>query len=174
MKIELNLTTAFTLRKRIKELATQYESTMKFGRFVVEPEQVEEELEKYENKNVYDTFVIWSKCNDEAYKLSNLIDENNEKGKTHLNALNVINKKIALATRIDQLLTANRTQKTRNPVTGNWEVTKLEKITDTDFEKIIDALTKEKVRQEDELSKINSNTKFSFDLDDEIYHKIYG
>lgn len=37
-----------------------------------------------------------------------------------------------------------------------------------------DALGKEKVKEEDELSKINSNTKFSFDLDDEIYHKIYG
>lgn len=174
MKIELNMTTAFTLRKRIKELAKQYEMVINYSKYVVEPEQVEEELEKFENKNVYDTFMIWSKCNDESYKLSNLIDENNEKGKSCLNALNVINKKIEVATRLEQLLKANRTQKSRNPVTGNWEVTKLEKITDTDFEKIIDALTKEKVRIEDELSKINSSTKFSFELDDEIYHKIYG
>ena len=42
------------------------------------------------------------------------------------------------------------------------------------IEKVVDALAKEKVKEEDELSKINSNTKFSFDLDDEIYHKIYG
>lgn len=174
MKIELNMTTAFTLRKRIKELAKQYEMVINYSKYVVEPEQVEEELEKFENKNVYDTFMIWSKCNDESYKLSNLIDENNEKGKACLNALNVINKKIEVATRLEQLLKANRTQKSRNPVTGNWEVTKLEKITDTDFEKIIDSLTKEKVRIEDELSKINSSTKFSFELDDEIYHKIYG
>jgi hypothetical protein len=103
-----------------------------------------------------------------------LIDEYNEKGKAHLNALNILNKKIEVATRLEQLLKANRTQKSRNPVTGNWEVTKLEKITDTDFEKVVDALSKEKVKEEDELSKINSNTKFSFDLDDEIYHKIYG
>lgn len=174
MKIELNMTTAFTLRKRIKELAKQYEMVINYSKYVVEPEQVEEELEKFENKNVYDTFMIWSKCNDESYKLSNLIDENNEKGKACLNALNAINKKIEVATRLEQMLKANRTQKSRNPVTGNWEVTKLEKITDTDFEKIIDALTKEKVRIEDELSKINSSTKFSFELDDEIYHKIYG
>ena len=174
MKLDLNMTTAFTLRKRIKVLARQYENVLSIGRFVVEPEQVEEELEKFENKNVYDTFLIWSKCNDEAYKLSNLIDEYNEKGKVHLNALNVINKKIEVASRLEQLLKANRTQKSRNPVTGNWEVTKLEKITDTDFEKLVDALCKEKVKEEDELSKINSNTKFSFDLDDEIYHKIYG
>jgi hypothetical protein len=50
----------------------------------------------------------------------------------------------------------------------------LEKISDTDFEAIVDALTKEKVRAEDDLSKTNANAKFTFDLDDEIYKKIYG
>lgn len=174
MKIELNMSTAFTLRKRLKTLAKQYEIVLIHSRYIVEPEQVEEELEKFENKNVYDTVVIWSKLNDELYRLSNLIDENNQKGKIYLNQLNVINKKIEVTTQLVQLLKLNRTQKSRNPVTGNWEVTKLEKITDTDFEKILEALSKEKIRAEDELSKVNSNTKLEFELDDEIYHKIYG
>lgn len=174
MKIELNMSTAFTLRKRIKDLGRTYESLLRFSRFVVEPEQVEEELEKYENKNVYDTFMLFSKCQDEAYKLQNLIDEHNNKGKVYLNQLNTINKKIEIATSCANLLKCNRTQKSRNPVTGNWEVTKLEKISDTDFEAIVDALTKEKVRAEDDLSKTNANAKFTFDLDDEIYKKIYG
>ena len=91
-----------------------------------------------------------------------------------LNQLNVINKKIEIATRCANALKLNRTSKSRNPVTGNWEVTKLVKITDTDFEAILDALTKEKVRAEDELSKINAKETFTFELDDEIYKKIYG
>ena len=174
MKIDLNMTTAFTLRKRIKELARQCENTLRFSRYIVEPEQVEEELEKFENKNVYDTFILFSKCNDEADKLQDLIDKNNIDNKIILNKLTVLNKKIEIATSCNNLLKGNRTQKSRNPVTGNWEVTKLEKITDTDFEKILDALTKEKVRMEDSLAKENANTKFTFDLDEEIYKKIYG
>jgi uncharacterized protein YpuA (DUF1002 family) len=174
MKIELNLTSAFTLRKRIKELGRVNEQILAFSKYVVEPEQVDEELEKFENKNVYDTFMLCSKCGDEAYRLQNLIDEHNNKGKVVLNQLNAINKKIEIATRCANALKVNRTQKSRNPVTGNWEVTKLQKITDTDFETILDALTKEKVRAEDELSKINSKETFTFELDDEIYKKIYG
>lgn len=174
MKIELNLTSAFTLRKRIKELGRVNEQILAYSKYVVEPEQVDEELEKFENKNVYDTFMLCAKCGDEAYRLQNLIDEHNSKGKVVLNQLNVINKKIEIATRCANALKLNRTSKSRNPVTGNWEVTKLVKITDTDFEAILDALTKEKVRAEDELSKINSKETFTFELDDEIYKKIYG
>ena len=174
MKIELNLTSAFTLRKRIKELGRVNEQVLAFSKYVVEPEQVDEELEKFENKSVYDTFMLSSKCGDEAYRLQNLIDEHNNKGKVVLNQLNAINKKIEIATRCTNALKVNRTQKSRNPVTGNWEVTKLQKITDIDFETILDDLTKEKVRAEDELSKINSKETFTFELDDEIYKKIYG
>ena len=174
MKIELNLTSAFTLRKRIKELGRVNEQILAYSKYVVEPEQVDEELEKFENKNVYDSFMLCSKCSDEAYRLQNLIDEHNSKGKVVLNQLNVINKKIEIATRCANALKLNRTSKSRNPVTGNWEVTKLVKITDTDFEAILDALTKEKVRAEDELSKINAKETFTFELDDEIYKKIYG
>ena len=75
MKIELNLTSAFTLRKRIKELGRVNEQLLAYSKYVVEPEQVDEELEKFENKNVYDTFMLCSKCGDEAYRLQNLIDE---------------------------------------------------------------------------------------------------
>lgn len=172
--MELNLTTAFTLRKRIKELASQYENVLTLSRYVIEPEAVNEQLEQFENNNVYDTFVIWSKCQDEVFKLQTLIDEHNNRGKEYLNALTAVNKKICVATKCAALLNANRTQKSRNPVTGNWEVITLKKITDTDFEKIKEALNKEKVRLEDELAKINSNEKFTFDLDEEIYKKIYG
>ena len=79
MKIELNLTSAFTLRKRIKELGRVNEQILAYSKYVVEPEQVDEELEKFENKSVYDTFKLCSKCGDEAYRLQNLIDEHNNK-----------------------------------------------------------------------------------------------
>lgn len=58
MKIELNLTSAFTLRKRIKELGKVNEQILSYSKYVVEPEQVDEELEKFENKSVYDTFIL--------------------------------------------------------------------------------------------------------------------
>ena len=46
MKIELNMTTAFTLRKRIKDLAAKYDRVLVISKYIVEPEQVDEELEK--------------------------------------------------------------------------------------------------------------------------------
>ncbi|MBO7694815.1 MAG: hypothetical protein J6T10_19535 [Methanobrevibacter sp.] len=174
MKIELNMTTAFTLRKRIKDLAAKYDRVLVISRYIVEPEQVDEELEKFENKNVYDTYKLWTKCLDVSNELSDIIDKNNAKGKVLMNKLNSINLKINVANRALNSLKLNRTQKSRNPVTGNWEVTKLEKITDVDFNEIIETLTKEKIRIEDELAKVNSSVKFDFEMDDEIYNKIYG
>lgn len=174
MKIELNMTTAFTLRKRIKDLAAKYDRILVISRYIVEPEQVDEELEKFENKNVYDTYKLWTKCLDVSNELSDIIDKNNAKGKVLMNKLNSINLKINVANRALNSLKLNRTQKSRNPVTGNWEVTKLEKITDVDFNEIIETLTKEKIRIEDELAKVNSSIKFDFEMDDEIYNKIYG
>lgn len=174
MKIELNMTTAFTLRKRIKDLAAKYDRVLVISRYIVEPEQVDEELEKFENKSVYDTYKLWTKCLDVSNELSDIIDKNNAKGKVLMNKLNSINLKINVANRALNSLKLNRTQKSRNPVTGNWEVTKLEKITDVDFNEIIETLTKEKIRIEDELAKVNSSVKFDFEMDDEIYNKIYG
>lgn len=174
MKIELNMTTAFTLRKRIKDLAAKYDRVFVISRYIVEPEQVEDELEKFENKSVYDTFKLWTKCLDVSNELSDIIDKNNAKGKVLMNKLNSINLKINVANRALNSLKLNRTQKSRNPVTGNWEITKLEKITDVDFNEIIETLTKEKIRIEDELAKVNSSVKFDFEMDDEIYNKIYG
>lgn len=174
MKIELNMTTAFTLRKRIKDLAAKYDRVLVISRYIVEPEQVDEELEKFENKSVYDTYKLWTKCLDVSNELSDIIDKNNAKGKVLMNKLNSINLKINVANRALNSLKLNRTQKSRNPVTGNWEVTKLEKITDVDFNEIIETLTKEKIRIEDDLAKVNSSVKFDFEMDDEIYNKIYG
>ena len=48
MKIELNLTSAFTLRKRIKELGRVNEQILAYSKYVVEPEQVDEELENFQ------------------------------------------------------------------------------------------------------------------------------
>lgn len=174
MKIELNMTTAFTLRKRIKDLAAKYDRVLVISKYIVEPEQVDEELEKFENKSVYDTYKLWTKCLDVSNELSDIIDKNNAKGKVLMNKLNSINLKINVANRALNSLKLNRTQKSRNPVTGNWEVTKLEKITEVDFNEIIETLTKEKIRIEDELAKVNSSVKFDFEMDDEIYNKIYG
>ena len=174
MKIELNMTTAFTLRKRIKDLAAKYDRVLVISRYIVEPEQVDEELEKFENKSVYDTYKLWTKCLDVSNELSDIIDKNNAKGKVLMNKLNSMNLMINVANSALNSLKLNRTQKSRNPVTGNWEVTKLEKITDVDFNEIIETLTKEKIRIEDDLAKVNSSVKFDFEMDDEIYNKIYG
>ena len=40
--------------------------------------------------------------------------------------------------------------------------------------KELETLKQKKVRLEDELSKINSQAKFTFDLNDTIYTRIYG
>jgi regulator of sigma D len=95
-------------------------------------------------------------------------------GKKILNGLNKVNAQITVVQQIENKLKANRTSKSRNPVTGNWEVATLEKITDFDATKELETLKQKKVRLEDELSKINSQAKFTFDLNDTIYTRIYG
>lgn len=174
MKIELNISTAMILRKRIKELASNYESVLIGTQYIAEPEKVSEILEKFEDNNVLKTYDMWCTCLNEVTALSNLIDEHNVEGKSLLNVLNTLNLIMDRVNRIITLSNASRTSKTRNPVTGVWEVNKYEKITDTDFSVILDGLKKKKIKIEDDLAKFNANTKFDFELNDDVYHKIYG
>lgn len=174
MKLDLNLTTAFTLRKRIKELLNKINAQMIYAQYVVEPERKEEILESFETKNVEGSYKFLSDLMEANRELSNLIDEQNLAGKKILNALNKVNAQITLVQQIENKLKANRTSKSRNPVTGNWEVATLEKITEFDATKELETLKQKKVRLEDELSKNNSQAKLTFDLNDEIYNRIYG
>lgn len=174
MKLDLNLTTAFTLRKRIKELLNKINSQMVYAQYVVEPERKEEILESFETKNVEGSYKLLTDLMETNRELSDLIDSQNLEGKKILNALNKVNAQITVVQQIENKLKANRTSKSRNPVTGNWEVATLEKITEFDATKELEALKQKKVRLEDELAKINSKAKFSFDLNNEIYTRIYG
>ena len=174
MKLDLNLTTAFTLRKRIKELLNKINSQMVFAQYVVDPERKAEMLETFETNDVEGSYKLLTDLMEANRELSDLIDSQNLEGKKILNGLNKINAQITVIQQIENKLKANRTSKSRNPVTGNWEVTTLEKITDFDATKELETLKQKKVRLEDELAKINSKAKFTFDLNDAIYTRIYG
>lgn len=174
MKLELNLTTAFTLRKRIKELLNKVSYQLQCPNYVVEPERVNEVLETLESGNVEGAYRLYAELQNANRALSDLIDQNNADGKKLLNEVTMINTQINLVTIIDNKLKANRTSKSRNPVTGNWEVTTLTKITEFDTAKELETLKQKKVRLEDELTKVNSKAKLTFDLNDEIYKRIYG
>ena len=174
MKLDLNLTTAFTLRKRIKELLNKINSQMVFAQYVVDPERKAEMLETFETNDVEGSYKLLTDLMEANRELSDLIDSQNLEGKKILNGLNKINAQITVIQQIENKLKANRTSKSRNPVTGNWEVATLEKITDFDATKELETLKQKKVRLEDELAKINSKVKFTFDLNNEIYTRIYG
>lgn len=174
MKLDLNLTTAFTLRKRIKELLNKINAQMIYAQYVVEPERKAEILESFETKTVEGSYKFLSDLMEANRELSNLIDEQNLAGKKILNDLNKVNAQITVIQQVENKLKANRSTKSRNPVTGNWEVDTLEKITDFDATKELETLKQNKVRLEDELSKNNSQAKLTFDLNDEIYTRIYG
>lgn len=174
MKLELNLTTAFTLRKRIKELLGKVNYQLQSSNYVVEPERVNEVLETIESGNIESAYKLYAELLNANRELTDLIDQNNADGKKLLNEVTMTNQKINLITFIDNKLKANRTSKSRNPVTGNWEVTTLTKITEFDTAKELETLKQKKVRLEDELTKVNSKAKLTFDLNDEIYKRIYG
>ena len=174
MKLDLNLTTAFTLRKRIKELISKINAQMIYAQYVVEPERKAEILEAFETNDVEGSYKLLTDLMEANRELSNLIDEQNLAGKKILNALNKVNAQITVIQQVENKLKANRSTKSRNPVTGNWEVDTLEKITDFDATKELETLKQKKVRLEDELSKNNSQAKLTFDLNDEIYNRIYG
>lgn len=174
MKLELNLTTAFTLRKRIKELLGKVNYQLQSSNYVVEPERVNEVLETIESGNIESAYKLYAELLNANRELTDLIDQNNADGKKLLNEVTMTNQKINLITVIDNKLKANRTSKSRNPVTGNWEVTTLTKITEFDTAKELETLKQKKVRLEDELTKVNSKAKLTFDLNDEIYKRIYG
>lgn len=174
MKLELNLTTAFTLRKRIKELLGKVNYQLQASNYVVEPERVNEVLETIESGNIESAYKLYAELLNANRELTDLIDQNNADGKKLLNEVTMTNQKINLITVIDNKLKANRTSKSRNPVTGNWEVTTLTKITEFDTAKELETLKQKKVRLEDELTKVNSKAKLTFDLNDEIYKRIYG
>ena len=56
MKVELNLSTAFTLRKRIKALAAELYSVMRWSPYITEEEKVDETLQPFENGSLEDTY----------------------------------------------------------------------------------------------------------------------
>jgi len=174
MKLDLNLTTAFTLRKRIKELMNKVSNQMRGSNYVVEPERVNEVLETFETGDVEGAYKLYTELQNANRELCDLIDQNNLEGKKLLNKLHVVNDQIMLVTLMEGRLKANRTSKSRNPVTGNWEVTTLTKITEFNTDKELETLKQQKVRFEDELTKINSKAKITFNLNDEIYKRIYG
>jgi hypothetical protein len=174
MKVELNLSTAFTLRKRIKALAGELYSVMRWSPYITEEEKVDETLQPFENGSLEDTYHLYVSCLEANEQLSNLIEEKNNEGKKLLCGLNKINAQIELMTSIATALKSGKVSKTRNPVTGVWETITLKKITDFDAAKEVENLKQLKVHQEDRLSIVNGQTKFSFELNDEVYHRIYG
>lgn len=173
-KIELNLTTAFTLRKRINEIAHRLQRELTCVRYMVDAESKQDQLELLTYKDVEKQLDVMDKYYIAVENLSNKIDEVNGVGKSIMNRLQRINTEIQVATIISNGLNTKQTQKTRNPVTGIWEVEKYVGVTDYDITTHTNKLKQAKVRAEDELANINASTKFDFELDEEIYNTIYG
>ena len=173
-KIDLNLTTAFTLRKRIKEISTRLHRELAMVRYMDEPESKQDQLDLLTYGDVEKQLVALNKYLSAVESLSNKIDSENAKGKSVLTKLNRINTELQIASVVVNGLNVKQTQKSRNPVTGVWEVNKLEPVTTYDIDKHIERLKQEKVRAEDELAKINASTNFKYEIDEEIYNTIYG
>ncbi len=174
-KIDLNLTTAFTLRKRIKEISTRLHRELAMVRYMDEPESKQDQLDLLTYGDVEKQLVALNKYLNAVESLSDKIDSENAKGKTVLNKLNRINTELQIASVVANGLNGiKQTQKSRNPVTGVWEVNKLEPVTNYDIDKHIELLKQEKVRAEDDLAKINASTNFKYEIDEEIYNTIYG
>lgn len=174
MKIELNLTSAFTLRKRINAIASEIKSKGMYTSLVVEPESLEDTNKIFVTGNLDSDMVLMESAIDAGVELSNEIDKMNVVGKGIMNKIQRINDKVEVYRRMVSSLTQNKLRKERNPVTGVWETRSLVAVSDKDYSERIKELLREKMRLEDELTKYNSSTKFSFDLNDELYTKIYG
>lgn len=174
MKIKLNLSTAFTLRNRIKKITQTIENELHSFAYVDFPEKKEENNATLTEGSIEGNIALYKNCLENLLKLNNTIDKNNSAGKQYINYVDVLNKQINLFNWIDRSLKQKKTTKSRNPVTGNWEVETLIKMTDYDVDKELSTLTQIKAKMEDELAQNNSSTTFEFELDDKIYKIIYG
>ncbi len=174
MKLKLNLSTAFTLRNRIKKIAQTIENELHSFAYVDFPEKKEENNATLMEGSIEGNIALYRICVCNLLSLNNVIDKHNAAGKQHINAVDILNKEINLFNWIDRSLKQKKTTKSRNPVTGNWEVETLIKMTDYPVEEDLTKLAQEKAKIEDELAQYNSSTTFDFDIDDKIYKIIYG
>lgn len=174
MKIDLNLTSAFVLRKRINALSGEIRGKIVCSQLVVEAEEVESVKEKFVTGDLDSDMELYCKLLDANAALSNEIEFHNVSGKCIMNKIQRLHDKEATIQCAIRSLGVNPVRKERNPVTGVWEARKLEKLSNANYEQRLKELAQEKVRLEDELSKVNSSTNFTFDLEDDIYHRIYG
>lgn len=174
MKVSLNLTSAFTLRKRINEIASQFDNTARFMQLVVEPEEKETVLAKFKNGSFEDAVELSIAAHRASAELTKVIEQHNAEGKAILSKLQHQKTLINVFTGLSVRLSQSPLRKERNPVTGVWETRSLVKVTDYDFDAEIKKGEQVCRFLEDQLSKHNAETKFDFELDDNIYHEIYG
>lgn len=174
MQIKLNLTKAFTLRKRINELANKAMNEINYNPAIVPEEEVESAKAKYEFGSYDENLKFYEMALDASTDVSNGIEKANVDGKIILNKINKINTKINEIESCIRNLNASTVRKDRNPVTGVWEKIEAVRMSNIDYTQHLKELKQEKVRLEDELSTFNSSTNFTVDIPDSIYKRIYG
>ena len=174
MKINLNMNTAMTLRKRLKELAGGWKSSLIVSTYVTEPDMKAALLKKqFVNGTPERTFELYDLCMQEVAKLSDEMDKHNT-GREILNRINLLNDEYNLLAMVISSLNAETSRKERNPVTGAREIVQMEKITDYDFDSKQSEIKRHRTRLEDELANANAAVRFEFDLDDTLYNLVYG
>lgn len=173
MKVSLNLTSAFTLRKRINEITKQLDQC-RYMTLVVEPEEKDVVLSKFKDGSFEKTIQLATAAHTASADLTAVIEKHNAEGKAILAKIQHLKATISAYECIAARLNMSTLRKERNPVTGVWETRSLVKVSDVDFDAEIKHIEQICRSYEDALSKHNADTKFDFDLDDEIYHEIYG
>lgn len=174
MKLSLNINTAMILRKRINQLIADVYNDITTKPLIVVDEMYDEYVNSFRYGTFEKTLEVYKLAHIASRDLTDAIDSANERGRVYLNTINHINRHICDLSMLNNKLKGQLKQRSRHPVTGEWEETRLRKLTEVNLEKDIKELEFQKRRMEDMLSKWNGTQEFNFELDDAIYAELYG
>lgn len=172
MKLNLNLVSAMTLRKRLNTLANSLEYRLN-GNIVVDPEMVEAETARFVTGSYDGDLTLYNKTLYAVGSINQDIEANNLRGKCLLNAIQLARRQVNLYTRATNALAVNHKVKTRNPVSGEWEITEYVDLTKANMKSLLSSATIEKNTAQDALAEYNSKTTFDFEIADEVYNRAY-
>ena len=172
--LNLNLTTAFTLLKRVKKISADFYNQLYSNSIIVPEDELETQKLLWRGGSFDEALKLDGEAIIAQSVLNKAIEEVNGHARFLLKQISILKENLNTLKRIkDSTVGAKLVAKERNPVTGEIETTKLVNQCSVDVVKYIESTKKTINRLEDELSQYNGKTFIDVEISDNILAEIY-
>lgn len=173
-KLNLNLTTAFTLLKRVKKISADFYNQLYHNPIIVPEDELETQKLLWKGRSFDEAFALNAGAVIAQSVLNKAIENVNGHARFLLKQISLLKENLNTLKKIkDSTVGTKLVRKERNPVTGEMEITQLVSQCGVDIVKYIEDTKKTINRLEDELSQYNGKTFIDVEIPDSILAEIY-